>query len=223
MRNKLAVRVLMNDIFSVILIDIDLGQIYDGEKLLYEETLTIKTVQNLKTLLSHFYECSIDSVSLKLDSKFINDDLNIEDIYSQENSQIEMEIIQPTNRPHNGVSDLIQIALKSDPNIKRIIQNNPHINSLLRDPSTLNEVFSALSNKQAYNEMMKSHDRQLSALENFPEGFQQLQKIYKDIGLLGSSENNVSNRKINSNQEKSNAKYEPKLTIKPLPNPWNNN
>ena len=63
------------------------------------------------------------------------------------------------------------------------MEKNPQVRHALSDPAVLKDLLSMATNKTAYSELMRGHDRQLSNLENIPQGFQQLQRLYQDMDV----------------------------------------
>lgn len=62
--------------------------------------------------------------------------------------------------------------------------------------------------------MMRGHDRQLSNIENMPQGFQQLQRIYSELEESAAEpEGAKPMTKVSSEPIK-------KVTRSPFPNPW---
>ena len=77
--------------------------------------------------------------------------------------------------------EMYQQMLLSNPQIQNLLEKNPELRHALSDPSTLKTMLTAATNPKAYNEMMRGHDRALSNLENIPEGFSHLKKMYTTL------------------------------------------
>lgn len=110
----------------------------------------------------------------------------------------------------------MQKMILSDQRTKHLVENNPQIAHALKDPNILNDIFKMLTDKQAYAEMMRGHDRQLSNLENLPQGFQQLQKLYHDMDIISE------NRIISASAQKLGIHNLHHVIRIPVPNPWIN-
>lgn len=118
--------------------------------------------------------------------------------------------------------DFLQHAISTDPRMQHLMERNPQLRHALSDPATMRDILSMATNRTAYTEMMRGHDRQLSNLENIPQGFQQLQQLYRDMdSTLGDTK---ALRGSNGNASKNNGtgSWQPKkeLVRKPMPNPW---
>lgn len=114
--------------------------------------------------------------------------------------------------------DFLQHAISTDPRMQHLMERNPQLRHALSDPSTMRDILSMATNRTAYTEMMRGHDRQLSNLENIPQGFQQLQQLYRDMdSTLGDTKALRS-----GSQTKGSGSWQPKkeLVRKPMPNPW---
>lgn len=76
-------------------------------------------------------------------------------------------------------------------------------------------MFNMSTNKQYYQEAMRSHDRALSNLENIPQGFQHLVQMQKSMGDMngGGQEASVATQISGSEASKT-------MMKEPFPNPW---
>ncbi len=106
--------------------------------------------------------------------------------------------------------------LLSNPQLQSLLESNPELRHALTDPSTLKSILSAASNPAAYNEMLRGHDRALSNLENIPEGFSHLKRVYK------SMQEPMYEALTPQYRAEANAENEVRkeLTKDPVPNPW---
>lgn len=112
--------------------------------------------------------------------------------------------------------------LMSNPQMQKLIEKNPELRHALSDPSTLKSMLNAASNPTAYNEMLRGHDRAMSNLENIPEGFSHLKKIYSTLQEpMYDAFTPVSRIKSEGPIEmKNNNSDSRKTTRDPIPNPW---
>lgn len=110
----------------------------------------------------------------------------------------------------------------SNPQMQKLIEKNPELGHALSDPTTLKSMLNAATNPRAYNEMLRGHDRAMSNLENIPEGFSHLKRIYSTLqepmydALTPRNKN--FNVKVGSDVRKEKEKVT--TTSEPFPNPW---
>ena len=106
--------------------------------------------------------------------------------------------------------------------MQKLIEKNPELRHALSDPSTLKSMLNAASNPTAYNEMLRGHDRAMSNLENIPEGFSHLKKVYSTLqepmydALTPPSRARTKNVYTESTGNNANRM----TTREPVPNPW---
>lgn len=107
----------------------------------------------------------------------------------------------------------------SNPQMQQLIEKNPELGHALSDPTTLKSMLNAATNPRAYNEMLRGHDRAMSNLENIPEGFSHLKRIYSTLqepmydALIPQTK--PISIKPNDNPIRKNT-----TTSEPIPNPW---
>jgi hypothetical protein len=121
--------------------------------------------------------------------------------------------------------ELYQQMLFNNPQMQKLLEKNPELRHALSDPATLKSMMTAATNPKAYNEMLRGHDRALSNLENIPEGFSHLKRVYSTLQepmyealtpqtkLTSSATTTITspkNDKISSST----------TTSEPIPNPW---
>ena len=104
--------------------------------------------------------------------------------------------------------------------MQQVMEKNPQIRHALSDPAVLKDLFSMVTNKTAYSELMRGHDRQLSNLENIPQGFQQLQRLYQDMDAASNIKNIPGASQVLSGNNPSEWTPSKQVTMEPLPNPW---
>ncbi len=121
-----------------------------------------------------------------------------------------------------GNPELYQQMILSNPHLQSLLESNPELRRALSDPSTLQSILSAASNPAAYNEMLRGQDRALSNLENIPEGFSHLQRVYKTMQEpmydAMQFKHPPPSSASTSNTDSSSVRKE--LTRDPVPNPW---
>ena len=108
--------------------------------------------------------------------------------------------------------------------MQQLLEKNPELRHALSDPSTLKSMLTAASNPTAYNEMLRGHDRAMSNLENIPEGFSHLKKIYSNLQEpMYDALTPVTSTKSNDLLFKGAsvaASTDRMTTREPIPNPW---
>merc|ERR1719412_499278 len=62
-----------------------------------------------------------------------------------------------------------------------LLQNNPQLRHVLKDPALMKHAMRAASNPEYYNEMLKNNDRALRNIESIPGGFSALSRLYNQI------------------------------------------
>lgn len=80
------------------------------------------------------------------------------------------------NNPEN-----MRALLTANPQMQELIERNPEINHMLNNPELLRQTMELARNPSMLQELMRSHDRAMSNLESIPGGFNELQRMYRDI------------------------------------------
>ena len=105
--------------------------------------------------------------------------------------------------------------------MQKLIEKNPELRHALSDPSTLKSMLNAATNPKAYNEMLRGHDRAMSNLENIPEGFSHLKKVYSTLQepmyAAFTPKTRVNYNELANNKEEDKTR---RTTSEPVPNPW---
>lgn len=125
------------------------------------------------------------------------------------------------NNPEN-----MRSLLTANPQMQELIERNPEINHMLNNPELLRQTMELARNPSMLQELMRSHDRAMSNLESIPGGFNELQRMYRDIqepmlnaateqfgsnpfaGLSSAGGGNAANPQQGTENRE------------PLPNPW---
>ena len=100
------------------------------------------------------------------------------------------------------------------------MEKHPQVRHALSDPAVLKDLLSMATNKTAYSELMRGHDRQLSNLENIPQGFQQLQRLYQDMDTASTSKHLSGAAQIISDSNSLDWMPSKQVTMERIPNPW---
>lgn len=105
--------------------------------------------------------------------------------------------------------------------MQKLIEKNPELRHALSDPTTLKSMLNAAANPMAYNEMLRGHDRAMSNLENIPEGFSHLKKVYSTL-QEPMYDAFTPKMRVNYNDNVSGEEQGKvrKTTSEPVPNPW---
>lgn len=104
--------------------------------------------------------------------------------------------------------------------MQKLIEKNPELRHALSDPATLKSMLNVAANPTAYNEMLRGHDRAMSNLENIPEGFSHLKKVYS---TLQEPMYDAFTPKMRVNYNTVSGEDQGKVrttTSEPVPNPW---
>lgn len=105
--------------------------------------------------------------------------------------------------------------------MQQLIEKNPELRHALSDPSILKSMLNAASNPAAYSEMLRGHDRAMSNLENIPEGFSHLKKVYSTLQEpMYDAFTPVSKIKSKVAVVATNKDAARTTTRDPIPNPW---
>lgn len=112
---------------------------------------------------------------------------------------------------------MVDMMQQSNPALKKMLDENPQMRHLLRDPQHITEILEANNDPSKMREMQRGQDRALSNIENMPGGMQALESLY-----LSATEAEDSfkggNRSIGMPSIVKNTKSIKPNT--PLPNPW---
>lgn len=120
--------------------------------------------------------------------------------------------------------NLVEQILNSNPQMQNLIQQNPDVAAILRDPNNLRQAMDMFRDPNRVQEMMRNHDTAMRNLESMPGGFNALARMHQDVlnpmeeamsmnpfaSLAGGNNQNQSN---NSNTENNDS----------VPDAWGNN
>jgi len=65
--------------------------------------------------------------------------------------------------------------------MRALVDANPQLNHILSDPAMLRQAMETARNPAAREQMMRSNDLAMSQIENHPEGFNALRRMYHEI------------------------------------------
>lgn len=77
--------------------------------------------------------------------------------------------------------DLIRNMIVNNPQMRQVLDANPQLNHVLNDPQLMRQAMEYMQNPAAMREMMRSQDLAMSQIENHPEGFNALRRMYEDV------------------------------------------
>lgn len=122
--------------------------------------------------------------------------------------------------------DMLRSMLESTPQMRALLEANPSLNHILNDPAVMRQTMEAMRNPSAMREMMRSQDLAMSQLENHPEGFNALRRMYHEVqepmmeATMGSHAPSTSTPSpAPANASASGAVPNPWATRRPQPSP----
>ena len=77
--------------------------------------------------------------------------------------------------------ELMRSLIQNNPQMQAIIEQNPEIGHVLNDPAILRQTMEAARSPELMREMMRTADRAMSNIENYPEGFNMLRQMYHNF------------------------------------------
>ena len=77
--------------------------------------------------------------------------------------------------------ELMQSIIMSNPQMRTIIEQNPEIGAVLRDPNIMRQTMEAARNPAMMQEMLRNQDRQMANISAHPEGFNALRRMYETV------------------------------------------
>ena len=87
--------------------------------------------------------------------------------------------------------------------MQAMLDANPHVRHVLNDPAILRQSMEMMRNPNAMREAMRHQDLAMSQLENHPEGFNMMRRMFDEVqepmmeamrngGTAANSNNNTS-------------------------------
>merc|ERR1719502_317803 len=77
--------------------------------------------------------------------------------------------------------EIMQNMITSNPAMQQMLDANPHMRHVLNDPSLMRQTMEMMRNPAAMREAQRHQDIALSQIENHPEGFNALRRMYEDV------------------------------------------
>jgi ubiquilin len=116
--------------------------------------------------------------------------------------------------------EVMRSIMNSNPQLQAMMDANPHIRQVMNDPAVMRQTMEMMRNPNAMREAMRHQDIAMSQLENHPEGFNALRRLYED----------VQEPMMSASQTPDPASRSPSISSSPsssstpnnaaLPNPW---
>jgi len=128
-------------------------------------------------------------------------------------------MVQQLNQRLMNDPELLRGLIENNPQIQQVIESNPEVGHVLRDPSMLRQAMELSQNPELMREMMRNNDRTMSHIENMPGGFNFLRQQYENV--VEPMQNAV--RPPTQEDSTGNTADEPPSATpnsNPLPNPW---
>lgn len=77
--------------------------------------------------------------------------------------------------------EMLRNMMTSNPQMQSLLESNPQLRHALNDPAIIRQTMEMMRNPNAMREAVRSQDLALSQIENHPEGFNALRRMYEDI------------------------------------------
>merc|ERR1719326_2414700 len=77
--------------------------------------------------------------------------------------------------------ELLRDMVTNNPQMRAVLDANPQLNHVLGDPELMRQTMEAIRNPAQMREMQRSQDLAMAHLENHPEGFNALRRMYEDV------------------------------------------
>lgn len=120
--------------------------------------------------------------------------------------------------------EFLRNMMTSNPQMRQVMENNPQLAHVLNDPNVLRQTVEMMRNPNAMREAMRSQDLAMSHIENHPEGFNALRRMYRDVQepMMQATANMANERNSGGSSQQSQA-GPPQAGGGPMPNPWATN
>jgi ubiquilin len=77
--------------------------------------------------------------------------------------------------------ELIRNMILQNPQMRQVLDANPQLNHVLQDPALMRQTMELMQNPEALRQLQRSQDLAMSQIENHPEGFNALRRMYQDV------------------------------------------
>ncbi|CAM9140758.1 unnamed protein product [Discosporangium mesarthrocarpum] len=75
--------------------------------------------------------------------------------------------------------EMMRNLMFSNPHMRQVMQNNPQLAHVLNDPNVMRQTLDMMRNPEAMRQAMRSQDLAMRHIENHPEGFNALRRMYQ--------------------------------------------
>eukprot|EP00124_Ichthyophonus_hoferi_P000270 Ihof_evm26s9 gene=Ihof_evmTU26s9 len=125
--------------------------------------------------------------------------------------------------------EVMRAVVSQNPQMRELLDRNPELGHILEDPQMIRQSMNMMRNPSLMREMMRTNDRAMANIENHPEGFNALRRMYTDIQepmMNAATDSYQSNMQTNPNPFASLARGADNTgaannnTNAPLQNPW---
>jgi len=119
--------------------------------------------------------------------------------------------------------EMIQAAIRSNPQMRELMDNNPEIGHMINNPNLMRQALEMARNPSMMQEMMRNQDRALSNLEAIPGGFNALERLYRDVQEPmheATARPNPFQNLANADNSSSTTSQAGQQNTEALPNPW---
>jgi len=118
--------------------------------------------------------------------------------------------------------EMMTNLMLNNPQLQPMLDANPQIRHILSDPALMRQTMQMMRNPNAMREAMRHQDLAMSHLENHPEGFNALRRMYEEVQEpMMEATSGAGQQQTQSGQQQS---TNPWATGAPntsaLPNPW---
>ncbi|KAF0989348.1 hypothetical protein HZS_1345 [Henneguya salminicola] len=115
----------------------------------------------------------------------------------------------------------IDAMAAADPRFKKLMDTYPEFAQAFRNPDIMKQIMDLIKNPQAMQDFMRSHDRNLTQLQNIPGAMNQYARMFNDInklsqGGLGGVSNILPSQASNISADSTSAN----VSGEAMPNPW---
>ena len=119
--------------------------------------------------------------------------------------------------------EIMQNMITSNPAMQQMLDANPHMRHVLNDPALMRQTMEMMRNPAAMREAQRHQDIALSQLENHPEGFNALRRMYEDVQepmMEAARMQQAQSQSPGSSGQTSTPRDNTSPNNDALPNPW---
>lgn len=196
-------------------------------------------VRKFKSQLQNLTKIPIEYQQLRKNDIDLENETKIS-LYASENSVFTLQDLRISSKKLNNSSPSVKTSqrpiingnlnldrfLGKNKDMKNIMESNPEVGQLFSDPNVLQENLEIASNPALVNEMLKNKDRVMQNVENHPEGFNVLQRMYNSVEepLHEALRNSLLRKKYHDTERASSGAEKNRFSIpretEEIPNPW---